>query len=65
MATQKKLSATIYRDGSMCFIPVPFDPEPIFGKIRAPVTVTVNGHSYRIALAVKQIAMRPAKRKKA
>lgn len=31
----------------MCFIPVPFDPRPVFGKIRVPVIVRLNGHSYR------------------
>ena len=34
---------TIVRDGAMCFIPVPFDPKPVFGKVRAPVKVTVHG----------------------
>ena len=26
----------------MCAIPVPFDPKPIFGKVRAPVRVTLK-----------------------
>ena len=43
--------ATIYRDGSMCFIPVSFDPRAAFGKVRAPVKVTLNGHSYRSTIA--------------
>src|SRR5262249_1437114 len=38
---------TIFRDGSMCFIPVPFDPKPVFGKIRAPVRITLTGYTYR------------------
>jgi len=42
---------TIYRDGSMCFIPVPFDPKAVFGKVRAPVKVTVNGYTYRSTIA--------------
>ncbi len=42
---------TIFRDGSTCFIPVPFDPTPVFGKVRAPVTVTLNGFSYRSTIA--------------
>src|SRR5438105_10505797 len=41
----------IYREGSMCFIPVPFDPKPVFGKVRAPVKVTLNGYSYRSTIA--------------
>jgi hypothetical protein len=42
---------TIYRDGSMCFIPVPFDPKAVFGKVRAPVKVTLNGHTYRSTIS--------------
>ena len=41
----------IVRDGSICFIPVPFDPKPVFGKVRAPVRVTLNGYSYRSTIA--------------
>lgn len=43
--------ATIYRDGSMCFIPVTFDPREVFGKVRAPVQVTLNGYTYRSTIA--------------
>lgn len=28
-------------------IPVPFDPQPVFGRTRVPVIVTIGGHSYR------------------
>lgn len=35
----------------MCFLPVPFDPRPVFGKVRAPVVVRLNGHSYRSTIA--------------
>jgi hypothetical protein len=35
----------------MCFIPVPFDPKPVFGKVRAPVRVTLNGYTYRSTIA--------------
>lgn len=45
------VKVTIYREGSMCFIPVNFDPKAVFGKIRAPVTVTLNGYSYRSTIA--------------
>lgn len=48
---KKTFKTTIVRDGSMCFIPVPFDPAPIFGKVRARVTVTVNGYTYRSTIA--------------
>src|SRR6185369_2843548 len=42
----KTYKATIFRDGSMCYIPVTFDPKAVFGKVRAPVRVTVNGYTY-------------------
>jgi Bacteriocin-protection, YdeI or OmpD-Associated/Domain of unknown function (DUF1905) len=35
----------------VCFISVPFDPRPVFGKIRAPVKVTLNGYTYRSTIA--------------
>ena len=43
--------ATIVREGSMCFIPLTFDTKQVFGKIRAPVKVTVNGYTYRSTIA--------------
>ena len=48
---KKTFRATIVRDGSACFIPVPFDPRPVFGKVRAPVEVTLNGYTYRSTIA--------------
>ena len=47
----RTFSATIVRDGAMCFIPLPFDPRDAFGKVRAPVKVTLNGYSYRSTIA--------------
>src|SRR5688572_5091084 len=47
----KTFKTTIVRDGSMCFIPLPFDPKPVFGKIRAPLKVTLNGYTYRSTIA--------------
>ena len=47
----KTVHVTIFRDGSMCFIPVPFDPKPLFGKVRAPVRVSLNGYTYRSTIA--------------
>jgi hypothetical protein len=49
--TKKTYQTTIYRDGSMCFIPVAFDPKAVFGKVRVPVKVTVNGYTYRSTIA--------------
>jgi hypothetical protein len=47
----KTVKVTIHREGSMCFIPVDFDPMTVFGKIRAPVKVTLNGYTYRSTIA--------------
>ena len=48
---QRTFRTTIVRDGPACFIPVPFDPKPVFGKVRAPVRVTLNGYTYRSTIA--------------
>ena len=32
-------------------IGVPFDPEPVFGRNRVPVVVTVNGYTFRSTIA--------------
>lgn len=45
-------TTTIHRDGSTCFVPVPFDPKEAFGKARAPVKVTLNGYTYRSTIAL-------------
>jgi hypothetical protein len=47
----KTFTTTIVRDGSMCLIPLTFDPKLVFGKVRAPVKVTVNGYTYRSTIA--------------
>jgi Bacteriocin-protection, YdeI or OmpD-Associated/Domain of unknown function (DUF1905) len=49
--SSKTFKATIFRDGAMCFIPLGFDPKPVFGKVRAPVRVTLNGYTYRSTIA--------------
>jgi hypothetical protein len=49
--SSKTFKATIVRDGSACFIPITFDPKAIFGKLRAPVKVTVNGYTFRSTIA--------------
>src|SRR5215212_1744212 len=49
--SSKTYKTKIHRDQSMCFIPVPFDPREVFGKVRAPVKVTVNGYTYRSTIA--------------
>lgn len=35
----------------MCYIPVPFDPKTVFGKLRAPVTVRLNGYTFSSTIA--------------
>lgn len=47
----RTFKTTIVRDGSICFIPLTFDPKSVFGKVRAPVKVTVNGYTYRSTIA--------------
>lgn len=48
---KKAFTIQLVRDGSMCFIPVPFDPKAVFGKVRAPVRVTLNGFTFRSTIA--------------
>jgi hypothetical protein len=49
--TSRTVTVKIVRDGSACFVPVPLDPRAAFGKARTPVTVTLNGHTYRSTIA--------------
>ena len=49
--SSKTFTTTIVRNGSICFIPVTFDPKEVFGKTRAPVKVTINGYTYRSTIA--------------
>jgi hypothetical protein len=47
----KTFKTTILRDGSMCAIPLTFEPKAVFGKVRAPVRVTLNGYTFRSTIA--------------
>src|SRR5215831_724440 len=47
----KVFKVKIFREGSMCFVPVAFDPKAVFGMVRAPVKVTLNGYTYRSTIA--------------
>ena len=49
--SSKTFRAKIVREGSMCFVPLAFDPKAVFGKVRAPVMVTLNGYTYRSTIA--------------
>lgn len=40
-------TCTLLSEGAMAAIPIDFDQRAVFGKARAPVVVTLNGHSYR------------------
>ena len=44
-------TVAVVRNGSACYIPLPFDPRSVFGKVRAPVKVTLNGFTYRSTIA--------------
>jgi GrpB-like predicted nucleotidyltransferase (UPF0157 family) len=48
----RSIRAEIVRDGTTCFVPVPFDPKATFGQVRAPVRVTLNGYTFRSTIAV-------------
>jgi hypothetical protein len=50
-AMSKTFEVTLLRDGDMSAISVPFDPKAVFGKVRAPVKVTINGYTYRSTIA--------------
>jgi len=45
------VEVSIRSNDGMCSIPVPFDPVLVFGKVRAPVLVTINGHRFRSTIA--------------
>jgi hypothetical protein len=49
--SSKTFKTTIVRDGGICYIPLTFDPKEVFGKVRAPVKVTLNGYTYRSTIA--------------
>jgi hypothetical protein len=41
----------VKRAGPAGFIELPFDPKEVFGKVRAPVKVTLNGYTFRTTIA--------------
>lgn len=42
---------TLKRAGPAGYVELPFDPKEVFGKVRAPVKVTLNGYSFRTTIA--------------
>ena len=47
----KTFKTTLLSEGGMSCIPIPFDPKAVFGKVRAPVRVTINGYTFRSTIA--------------
>ncbi|MGE3274629.1 MAG: YdeI/OmpD-associated family protein [Vicinamibacterales bacterium] len=47
----RSFTTTLDAEGAGCAIELPFDPKAAFGKVRAPVRVTLNGYSYRSTVA--------------
>lgn len=53
MSVSRTYTTTILADpdGSvMTALAIPFDPKEVFGKVRAPVTVTIKGHTFRTTI---------------
>lgn len=52
-----------------CWLDLPFDPKEKFGKVRAPVVVTVNDYAFRTTIAAmggkNQIVINKANRERA
>ena len=42
---------TVEMHGSASYIVVPIDPKAVFGKVRAPVKVTLNGYTFHSTIA--------------
>jgi hypothetical protein len=42
---------TVLRAGPAGYIELPFDPKEVFGKVRAPVKVTLNGYTFTTTIA--------------
>ena len=48
----ERFEGTLERHGSGTLLEVPFDVRAVFGKARAPVRGTANGHPFRTTVAV-------------
>lgn len=51
MSKSVTYDCTIQGEGSMSAIPVPFDPTEAFGKVRAPVIVSIGNFSFRSTIS--------------
>lgn len=47
----RTFKTTLWKEGNLCAIRVPFDSKQVFGKVRAPVKVTLNGYTYRSTIS--------------
>jgi hypothetical protein len=47
-----RFEAVVETEDEGVFVQVPLDVKAIFGRARAPVTVTINGHSWPSTVAV-------------
>lgn len=51
MSKQEIYTCLIMKEGNLTAIPVPFDPKAVFGKVRAPVVVKLNGYEYHSTIS--------------
>lgn len=51
MSKQKNYTCRVIKEGNLTAIPVLFDPKAVFGKVRAPVVVKLNGYEYRSTIS--------------
>ena len=62
-------SAKVVRDGPSCYVVLPFDPKAVFGTVRAPVVVTIDGYTFRSRIVAMGgpicVALRESHRKAA
>ena len=48
---KKTYKTTLVHTDDASYVPIPFDPKAVFGKVRAPVKVTLKGYTYRSTIA--------------
>lgn len=51
-APSRTFTTTVIKDdgSEACGIEIPFNPKETFGKVRAPITVTIRKHTYRTTI---------------
>lgn len=67
--SMRTFSGTVVRQGPSCVIDLPFDPKAVFGSVRAPVVITINGYTFRSRVVAMGgpvcVALRASQRKAA